>query len=172
MRRVIRAGMFETNSSSCHSIMIPGTKSPEFNYDVFVNRDGYIHSSFGEFGWEIASHYSFNMKLSYALTMVAETEIYDTEFYETEGFKAINNIIKEKTRAEGVIVDHPYFKREIWSDELTGRIHSWMSHDGYIDHQSCEDYNSLNDFLKDYDISLERFLFDDNVCVYTDNDNH
>ena len=48
----------------------------------------------------------------------------------------------------------------------------YLEHPGYIDHQSCEDYGCLDHFLNRYGVTLEQFIFDPNVTLITDNDNH
>ncbi len=172
MKRVKRAGVFETNSSSMHSVSVRKS-NPYFDYDLEVDDyDDYVHSRFGEYGWEIESYWEPYEKLSYALTMVAETEQYksEEEFYKTKGFQDINNLIKEKCNCEGVIIDCPGF--ELHTYDWLGELRTYMDHNGYIDHQSTEDYKSLEDFLNDWDVSLEEFIFNTEVILHTDNDNH
>ena len=171
MKRV-RQGAFESNSSSSHSLLI---RKPGKMYYRDLQPMGYdrlVHVEFGEFGWGVDTYYSTKTKLSYAVTMVAETEEFNSEdeFYETAGMKAINELIKDKCHCNGVCVDYPNFQPESYTWD--GEIKHYMSHNGYIDHQSCECYNSLQDFLNDWDITLERFIFDDNVGLLIDNDNH
>ena len=168
----IRYNAFETNSSSHHSLIIKKPGIMRYGYLKPNRDDNLIHISFGDFGWGIERYYDAATKLSYAATMVAETEKYwsEDEFYETAGMKAINELIKEKCNCDGVAIDFPYFHMESYTWNNT--THHYMSHDGYIDHQSHEDYSSLQEFLDDWDITLERFIFDDNVCLLIDNDNH
>ena len=153
--------VWETNSSSCHSVSISKHKIANFATPK-PEEDGYIHATFDEFGWEQARYNNPSTKLSYALTMVAMTEMHDIdkdEFYKSEGFNAINELIKKKTGCKGVIVDDD-FKNGYWGIN------------GYIDHQSCEDYNSLQAFLDDWNVSLEDFIFNSDVILKTDNDNY
>ena len=159
MKAKIRYGMFETNSSSCHAIQI---KKSKYNYSgLFIDDNGFAHSSFGEFGWEFEEYCYPTSKLEYALTMVAMTEPFTTEeeFYQTKGFKEINTLLREKCHCLGLIIDNG-FNDNAYSHDING----------YIDHQSCC-YSSLDDFLADYAISLERFIFDRNVVLKTGNDN-
>ena len=135
---------FETNSSSCHGLMVKAKEDIDESY-LRVRSDGCIHSQLGEFGWGYDRYDNQETKLSYALTMVAESEGFNEE---SEGFKMISDLIKEKTGCD-LVID---------------------SYCGYIDHQSC--YPSLKDFLDDWGISLERFIFDGDVELIIDNDNH
>ena len=173
MKKVIRRNVFESASSSVHNVTVVSGE-PMMDYP-YVRDDGYVHSSFGEFGWEFTSYDDVATKLQYALTMVAETECKrntwkgkkdgfsnEEEFYQTEGFQLINDAVKEQCDCNGVIVD----------DMEIQDYGDFVRFNGYIDHQSStDDYNSLKDFLDDYGLTIERFLFDVNVVLRTGNDN-
>lgn len=167
----IRYDAFESNSSSSHSLLI--RKPGRMNYERIKAEpyDNLVHIEFGEFGWGIDTYYDTETKLSYAATMVAETEEFgsEDEFYKTAGMKAINELIQDKCHCNGVCVDYPNFQLESYT--WNGETKHYLSHNGYIDHQSS-DYKSLQDFLNDWNITLERFIFDDNVGLLIDNDNH
>ena len=66
--RQIRNGVFETNSSSTHSVSVRCGKGLQQNW-MPVGNDGYIHASLDEFGWEIETYRDQDAKLSYLLTM-------------------------------------------------------------------------------------------------------
>ena len=170
--KIVRQCSFESNSSSSHSLLIRKPGMMCYNHIKAESYDRLVHIEFGEFGWGIDTYYGAMTKLSYAVTMVAETEKFNSEdeFYETAGMKAINELIRDKCHCNGVCVDYPNFQQESYT--WNGEIKHYMSHNGYIDHQSCEYYDSLQDFLDDWDITLERFIFDDNVGLLIDNDNH
>ena len=158
----IRFG-FETDSSSSHSLSIKKDIGKREKLDV---RDEEIYSHFGEFGWEWKKYSDPKTKLSYVLTMVAETEMYwrDKEnseralkiFEKTKGYHQIKELIKEKTGCDLMVLLN------------VGSYYPF----GYIDHQSSTDeYGSLQDFLDDWGITLERFIFDPNIVLRTGNDN-
>ena len=111
-------------------------------------------------------------KLQYIITMLAETECrnIDTvdELFETEGFKLVNDAVAEYCHCDGIWINGDMKMKCYEWDNAT---HVYFSHDGYIDHQSC-DYNSVQDFLDDYNVDVTQFIFNDNVVVITDNDNH
>lgn len=172
----IREQVFETNSSSAHSVFIHGKISSEHNYlDIMQKVDwlGELEVELGEFGWGIDYYTDALTKLQYALTMVYETEIdndiknltwtwsdldelesyknkTEKAFYETEGYKEIADLLRRTCGVEKLTV---------------------YNFDGYIDHQSCEDYHSLNDFLNDWNVSLEDFIFSENITLKISNDN-
>lgn len=170
MKEVIRENCFETNSSSNHTLSV--YKEENMVYDLYPSDDGYVYCSFGEFGWEIENYCDSGTKLTYALTMVAETEKYtsEEEFYETEGFQIINNCIKECMHCNGVIVENSGICQKEYKD-WHGNVKKYTSHTGYIDHQSS-DFDSLSNFLELNNLTIERFIFDENVILHTDNDNH
>lgn len=161
----IRRNVFETNSSSTHSVSVRCGKGLQTNW-MTIGEDGYIHSNLGEFGWEIETYREQSEKLSYLLTMAymknppnvcswsdGYSEPDDIErFMETEDFKMISDAIAGYADCKGVMLD---------------RID-----DGYIDHQSHEDYRTTKEFLDEYGVDVIEFVYGRGVCVHTDNDNH
>ena len=143
----IRNNIFETNSSSIHSVSIRGCNKNEYtepdeeeikyslNYD---ESDNYLHACLGEFGWEIESYDMPCEKLSYLLTMICATSGIDTwwgdkkedelreELSENECFKELNEKLIELSGTNGIYVDDM---------------------EGYIDHQSSENYSDAKEFL-------------------------
>ena len=173
----IRSNVFETNSSSTHSVSVSSLNSHYSSstcLDEFIEYyENKVHVSFGEFGWEY-EHYDLPYsKLSYILTMLAETEGRNiqtvAELFETDGFKLINDAVADYCNCDGIWIDSDM---KMACYEWDGNTHIYFAHDGYIDHQSCKSYGSVQDFLDDYDLDITEFLFDDGVCVITDNDNH
>lgn len=160
--RQIRRGVFETNSSSTHSVTIRH-KGLAHNC-MKISKDGYIHTKIGEFGWEIVNYKEQEDRLSYLVTMAAEKNGMGTwyrredslntlvkELMKTEDFKQISEEVGEHAGCRGVIIDPS---------------------EGYIDHQSHEDYQTLQDFLNDYGTDVTEFVFGRGNIVHTDNDNH
>ncbi len=160
----VRHGVFETNSSSTHSVSVHRNSTRIEQNRMVVCDDGYIHATLGEFGWEEEDYYSQESKLSYLLTMaVHKNGLYAYNFneredreaidslQETEDFKRISAEVARHAGCKGIVVDYS---------------------SGYIDHQSHEDYRSMDDFLNDYDVSILEFVFGSGVVVHTDNDNH
>ena len=172
----IRNGVFETNSSSTHSVSISNKKSSYYDrscLNEYIEYDNKIHVTFGEFGWEIEHYYTPYNKLKYIVTMLAETEGRNIstvdELFETDGFKMINDAVADYCHCDGIWIDS---NMKVDSYEWNGKTHFYLDIDGYIDHQSHEDYSSVQDFLDDYGVDITKFIFDEGVCVITDNDNH
>ena len=167
MKRQIRSSVFETNSSSTHSVSIMGENYKMDNLKADYGED-YITMTFGDFGWEERSYIDPYTKLQYALTMVIETEgrynICNSveEFYDLEGYKQINDVVKSRCG----------FEVRLDEDSIQEPEYGYTNHEGYIDHQSSEDYRCLQEFLDEYGVSLEDFIFDPKVVLITDNDNH
>lgn len=160
--RQVRRSVFETNSSSTHSVTIRH-KGLAQNC-ITVHNDGYIHTSLGEFGWEVVNYRDQEDKLSYLVTMLAEKNGIDTwyrsddslkdkidKLMETKDFKQLSKEIGKHAKCRGVVIDQS---------------------EGYIDHQSHEDYRTLQDFLDDYGTDIVEFVFGRGNVVHTDNDNH
>jgi len=158
----IRRSVFETNSSSTHSITI--THKGLADNNMPVNQDGFIHTELAEFGWEVWNYDDQASRLSYLVTMLAEksqieawwhgdrtTEEIAKEIMETREFEKLSDEIGRHARCKGVIIDPS---------------------DGYIDHQSCEDYRNFQDFLSECGTDVVEFVFGRGNVVHTDNDNH
>ena len=158
----VRNCVFETNSSSTHSISFVAQKNLEEN-QMPIDDDGYIHAWFDEFGWENCYYYAQSERLSYLLTMAmhlndfyiwcgSEKEIQeDIElFMETNDFKLISDEIAQHANCKGIVLNHS---------------------EGYIDHQSREDYGCLDQFLYEVGTDIVGFVFGD-TTIHTDNDNH
>ena len=110
MPTVTRIGMFETNSSSTHSIIIaPG----DFVPDTLPIRDEVCIVYPGEFGWEERTYYSARTKASYCLTYA-------------QGDPELLDMLKRVIEAE--------VKVPVEFRPLNGQYYPW----GYIDHQSSD----------------------------------
>ena len=165
MKRVIRSNIWETNSSSSHSVAVHGERSLTDYYDKKGPEVLEVH--LGEYGWSGDTCDTFLSKLEYALSMVLHTEYPDFSHYDDfivdqkvledlDGYRMIMDAIRKHFNCESILIcrNNGYYPY------------------GYIDHQSYEDYSSLQDFLDDWNVDIERFLFDNGVYVLIDNDNH
>lgn len=143
---VIRNGMFETNSSSVHSICI--SKKP-----VDDVRGRKLNFYLGEYHWE---HESVDTKdyLYTAIMCQGERE---------ELLDKLKFILDK----HGVNYTFEPAKIKTWTSE-SGRVHSYCENGG-IDH-SDETIEFIYAVLSDEDLLL-RCLFNDESVVYTGNDN-
>ena len=158
----IRLGVFETNSSSTHSLTVLGRQLQ--NSNLLVDEESFIHVSSGEYGWgydRLISHYD---KLSYLVTMMFETDIgtYPLpddagKIYNCEAFQLLDQAVFEHT-GNHIVLDEVDKEKNI------------VNIKGYIDHQSTEGYIGLKDFLDSNQISVKEFVFGNTMMIIS-NDN-
>lgn len=143
MIKMVRNSVFETNSSSCHSISV------EYG-DVFVgmtpNADNKITSSGGEFGWGVETHWDAPTKLDYLVTHLNGNR-------DSHQFEMLKEVVCEHTGADDLLM--------IPSGDQYYTF-------GYIDHQS---YGVANDVFISKS-ALKNFLFNPDSSLHIDNDNH
>lgn len=169
----LRKGVFETNSSSMHSVVISGN-SDDFDDFPKLDKDGMVHIRCDEFGWYYeGNYYGVERKLSYLATMIATQayQYYDCH-YEEDNLPEELNRENMEWNEDFVLVDNilvEYCKCGGWAiNRIDGANYPW----GYIDHQSY--YPSIREFLE-YEcngIPVENFLFSGGVELVIDNDNH
>lgn len=160
----IRNNVFETNSSSTHSITINGLKD---NMVLPYEKDN-IEISFGEYGWEQERYSSYQDKLSYVLTMIQYHLPYSYDSEEM-GKNIVNTILSSNYYKwlEEMVWD--YCKKTLSVEEGGS---DW-SPAGYIDHQSTD---ILDEWWSDdegkFKDSMKDFIFNSKYGFVTDNDNH
>lgn len=142
MKKQIRKGVFETNSSSTHSICIAK------NCDLIIPEN--LHFSFGEFGWERNKLDSDYEKASYLYTGLFHNERH-------EDFKKIIEYLETQKI-------YTTFEEPIYEEGKT-----WADNDGYVDH--ADELNEfLNDICNDNN-KLMQYLFSPLSFILTGNDN-
>lgn len=142
--KTVRKGVFETNSSSTHSLCI--IDGGDLNDTIKPNREGFIVLNGGEFGWEIATYTDALTKANY---LAQYTNIFPEMKSGEPSHLILMEVIKEQTGYDVVL------------DDLS---------EGYIDHQSVdpkefEQISSNKDLIRD-------FIFSKESTLHTDNDNH
>lgn len=146
MRRQIRSSVFETNSSSIHSIAIP-------NHCETVN---YVSFHTDEFGWSFeevdAADYFY-------------TAIYETSHTKEELNEKIEKL-KDILNAYGIDYHFSEPKTHIWHYDYEDKDYLCLD-DGYIDHGG-ELKDFVDELLDDGD-KLIRFI--SGGLVFTGNDN-
>lgn len=150
-KTLIRYGVFETNSSSCHSISIDKNNKNFTASDLYVDTNGYVTLTGGEFGWEQEEYFDALTKANYCAQDIYKYD-WGTDSYLLDEYKKnmLIDVIKEQTGCDDVVFD---------LDSLRG---------GYIDHQSHgTSYKAFEN--KE---TLRNFIFNSNSYLETDNDNH
>lgn len=172
---LIRNNVFETNSSSCHSLEI--TDETELNDIPIPDDEGVITLLSGDFGWELRTYYSFESKAAYLIVYIRDW-CKDQKEDRKEEFKTIlEDLIKEKTGGTVAYELGFWDRKTVTYKDKQGKEFSYETNegDGYIDHQSVEDKDLhflFDKTHKDYiEGELERFLFNKKSVLETDNDN-
>lgn len=165
MKQQIRIGVFETNSSSTHTISI--ANSNEFS--SYVPESHVIFFGSGEFGWENEVYHSDKNKADYLWTGIVTSGIFNAETIE----KIKNSIQLLLARYDCMTCFEPYKveKYETCDREYT----TFAKTHGYIDHS-----DELSEFLRalfpDNEGAIDEqlflnFLFNPYSYIETGNDN-
>ncbi len=172
MTQVIREGVFETNSSSSHSISIDHsdfTLSKMPFKAIPENDEGIIEIYPGEFGWEVESYHDAPSKASYCLTFIKGMDKRDRKVYgdekpwvETESDNN-NQYLKHERMLKKAILEVTKAKDVSFVAREDG-YYPW----GYIDHQS----DSVAAEAFESEENLKAFIFNPKSILHTDNDNH
>lgn len=148
--RTIRKGIFETNSSSTHTLVIS-------NEDTLAKKD-FLYFDFDEFGWEFEEYNTPEERASYLWTyFVYMYSDYDSSTHTYDYSKALE-----------------------WKDKLENILNNngikcefadpYIKDTGYIDHG-----NELNGFfesmIENDNDKLINYLFGSDSAIYTGNDN-
>ena len=156
----IRKNVFETNSSSTHSLVI-SKKERSYDYHLPVD-NGVLTIAFGEFGWGPDILSTPIEKLSYLVT--DRSGLYDIpEELKNESDGAIYDYIMEESEAIRDIIE--VVKSccpEV--EEVRFELGDSWNPFGYVDHQSQG--TSYEDGL-----SIEEIIFSNKVIIMIANDN-
>ena len=153
MTKQIRQGVFETNSSSTHSICIAK--------DTELTIPKSLHFKFGEFGWEHNTLQSIEEKGTYLYTgLIANDRNVD-----------INNIVQLlKDKGIDVTVEEPIYEKRSYTSSDGNLVEYVIGKNiGYVDHSS-----DMGDFLNavcEDESKLMSYLFSDLSFIITGNDN-
>lgn len=138
----VRHKVFETNSSSTHSISI-STNNPVTMDTLYVDETGTVIIYPGEFGWEVEEYTDAQTKASYCYTYCKN--------YNLDKLDMLTCVLMYQTGAKNV----HYVTLE------------GSYPDGYIDHQSIDVCN----IAFEDDETLRMFIFNRSSVLRTDNDN-
>jgi len=155
--RKIRRNVFETNSSSSHSIAI-SNKDRGYDFNLPVDEDGVLHIPFGTFGWGPHLLKTPLQKLSYYITdnCPYNNVEADIPFDETS-----IDVLKNKPKMKEVldlIKEHCPQVEDITFESSNSIYHPF----GYVDHESVGTSK---------EIDLFDLIFNNSVIIVIDNDN-
>lgn len=172
MNRMVRHSVFETNSSSCHSLALAkdgNGKLSKMYTDYHLNNGDLVFST-GEYGWEFNILSTFGEKLDYIMTYVL---LYDGGCYFNTVIQALHDVTQfERLYYHDDLVGH--WNNETDEFEFVDHEDVYSLHDraksldGYIDHESV---GLLDSILRDEN-KLKNLLFVKDSVIYTENDNH
>ncbi len=145
----IRRGIFETNSSSSHSISVIGGDRYTDKSKLYVNPKTHVIEVTGdEYGWDANPCRLPIEKLDYIVTYISQLEGLEDSVY----FKWLSEMVK----------DYTGYPLEFVGDE----------YDIFIDHQS---FHLLSDFLphneKEFKEKTKELVFNDKYSIVISNDN-
>lgn len=152
----IRKSVFETNSSSIHSICISGSD----RFSKFPNEK--ISVDFDEYGWGYDRLDTAHQKLSYVLTSIQyyDSSVNDEDIetlYESKYYVWLKEMVKD------------YCGCEINLEAYDSR---WCSM-GYVDHQSTDTLNEhWSHDESTFKENMKELIFNDKYTIIIDNDNH
>lgn len=156
MNQKRRTGIFETNSSSSHSLSI--ATSGNLRDSLSVDDDGVCHIYPGEFGWGVEAFFGAETKASYCLTYSCDgsdpAEVTGEAAAELE---MLRRVIQAKTGATSVVFE-----------PANDDIYAW----GYVDHQSGRSERQVCAEAYVSEETLLQFIFNPGSILYIDNDNH
>lgn len=197
----IRHSIFETNSSSMHSIVVlghNGTYPEDMSDDAFIDFSGKMHLyedelSFGRFPFEILS--TFKRKLSYAIASLCQPWMPDSNanldkirdaaskmYTDFKDFEFDTEIIYKFKNSNGDV----YAIEKITQEQINKReIIEKCFKEKYQNAADVEIYNNtivgdidhnsenlLKDFLTSHNISVEEFLLNSKYLVIIDGDEY
>lgn len=154
----IRKNVFETNSSSTHSLVV-SNKERSYDYELPVE-DGVLTIPFGEFGWGPDILVDPIDKLSYLIT--DRINIYDIPEDIKNDEDAIQELIMESEAIQEIVDVIKSCCSNV--DEVRFELGDSWNPFGYVDHQSCG--TSREDGL-----SIEEIAFSNKVIIMISNDN-
>jgi hypothetical protein len=155
MTAQIRKNVFETNSSSSHSLTMSKGDLTAQPFDKAVLREGRVYLSKHEYGWEWHRYYGTHSKADYLFTQMFESDtipsgkpesVTRTLREENENFDMLCRVIEEHT---GV------------------KVYVEPGTSGYVDHDS----HGVGMELFESEKKLHQFLFSPDSFVQTGNDN-
>ena len=155
----IRKNTFETNSSSCHSIIL-SYKDRGYDYDLPVDSNGTFHVKFGEFGWGPDVLRTPYDKISYYIT--DQIQISGCNWFENE--EDFEKELKEFYNNQKIVKLIEYIKSKCPQvKDVKFEFGSKFYKLGYVDHDSV----GTSD-----DLPIERYIFNNGAIIIIDNDNN
>ena len=191
MQTIIRKSVFETNSSSCHSLCIKKGDSANIAIpnDVHFDKDSVLTFELGCYGFGSYNLPNFNKKFSYLMTYllmymsnanaVKDLELVFTAIHDVIPFtkamlfsEKLEDNMSENQKLTVASFDEITNKIQIHLDNLKIIEQNFESYDYYIDHESIGLLSPILADLRNNDSSsLKRLLFVNESYIHIDDDN-
>lgn len=152
MLRQVRSAVFESNSSSSHSLTLGTGCLVSAPFSPQELRAGEVELAVGDYGWEWHRYCTAKAKLNYLLTQLTDGKGADSA-------QALRESCEEFAILEQVVREH------------TGCALRVSKGEGGIDHQSARSEAAVGMELFNDAQALKAFLFDESACIQTGNDN-
>lgn len=118
MKKKIRSSVFETNSSSMHTLTLKNSDETK-DFVLELDKDGYLHIETGDYSDLEKDLKEVPEILSFVASWIVEWGYYDSweaehdyegnpssdEMRSFKGFDILENIVKEHTGAKGIIIE-------------------------------------------------------------------
>lgn len=166
MKIQIRRGVFETNSSSVHTMSIVSNPSKEYPKSITIPVDG-------EFSWEEEVYTDPETKAAYVFQAFKENSYDNDPFIHMANFKKAIDYVVSTFESHGIKTTYNkkfdlQTVKSKWGDYMTVVGENDKTISGYIDHGNLEDF--AEELLNNPE-SLMSFVFDENSYLITGNDN-
>lgn len=166
MKKQVRKSVFETNSSSTHSICINSKGHYMIPETIHFENDGC-------FGWDWETYHEVYTKAGYLYIALLSRCDYDCED-QNNAEQLLNSVKKVQNELTSMLTELGV--KEVTFDDVkineytyNNEIHRYISFEGYIDH--TEDLGDFIDAVMSDKELLAHYLFCPDSCVVTGNDN-
>lgn len=165
MKKSIKKSLFETNSSSVHTLVISSDGMEESHLPV--RKDGYIHVPLRYYGREGGVYTEQMEKLSYICTRA----VCGGNGYSWDFDSAVDDIYVLEMISDA-IEDYTGHKIKVYVDENTEESDYYYDEPYGFDHQTYPEYSDdMNGFCNVYDPeSIQSFVFNKYVSFTTGSD--
>lgn len=164
MNIFLRKNVFETNSSSTHSLVIAGDLLKPSN-------DCTIYLCNHEYGWDPDTFPDLESRIAYIFLAIRDYPVLYEHYLDT--FKKVLNTVYNISSADYPQVEfvNDSSKPFLFIEDTYGTKSTYGFGSGYVDHQSIDGGELLYLFENEGEL-LTKFIFGEGSKIHTDNDNY
>lgn len=149
----VRSSVFETNSSSTHSITLNFNDSVDLTDTIYVNSDGKIVLSGGDFSYT-------EIYIDKAISKANFIAVYMCVYGDEQLKLRLEKVLKEQTGASEIVYDI----RMIYFDGKPANSFFSTEYNNPYDYDNSD---SFQDIIKDED-KLRKFIFNSSSRIYAE----